>query len=230
MTSLFPLPTVLVVDPDPDMRELYALMLSDIALDVQRADDGRIALARVLASPPTLLLTEARVPFIDGYALCQLLRIEPATAHLPIVIATSDSTPAGILRARAAGADAVLIKPFETEVFIGAVRQAAARSEAGREAGAANRYAASPAGALSLAGRSGSRMKSRAHARYATSVPARVPPSLRCPRCDRSLSYVNSHIGGVSATNPEQWDHFECPAGCGRFDYRHRTRKVTRTA
>jgi CheY-like chemotaxis protein len=229
--SLFPLSSVLVVHPDPDMREQYALMLADIALDVQRADDGRIALARVLASPPTLLLTEARVPFIDGCALCQVLRSDPATAHLPIVIATTDSVPAGILRARAAGADAVLIKPFATEVFIGAVRQAvAARSEPERDPRAADRYAASPAGALSVAERSASGMKSHAHARYATSVPPRVPPSLRCPHCDRSLSYVNSHIGGVSAAHPEQWDHFDCPDGCGTFDYRHRTRKVTQTA
>ena len=227
--SLFPLPTVLVIDPDPDMRALYALMLANVALDIQRADDGRIALARVLARPPTLLLTEARVPFIDGYALCQLLRFEQATANLPIVIATTDSTPASFLRARAAGADALLVKPFSAESLIGGIRLVvAARSAPGGVPNTVEFDAAPPDGVLQLAQRS--RMKSRVHGRYATSVPPRVPPPLRCPACDDSLLYVNSHIGGVSAAFPEQWDHFECPAGCGRFDYRHRTRKVTRTA
>jgi predicted RNA-binding Zn-ribbon protein involved in translation (DUF1610 family) len=39
--------------------------------------------------------------------------------------------------------------------------------------------------------------------------------------------YEQSHIGGVSAKHPEQWDDFICPT-CGTFEYRHRTRKLRR--
>jgi hypothetical protein len=42
------------------------------------------------------------------------------------------------------------------------------------------------------------------------------------------MVYVNSQIGGVNASQPEQWDRFDCPAGCGAFQYRHRTRQVRR--
>jgi hypothetical protein len=40
------------------------------------------------------------------------------------------------------------------------------------------------------------------------------------------LQYLRSHVGGVSALNSEQWDYYECAAGCGTFQYRQRTRKL----
>ena len=49
---------------------------------------------------------------------------------------------------------------------------------------------------------------------------------LVCPSCDQALKYLRSHIGGVSARHLEQWDYFECPAGCGSFQYRERTKKL----
>jgi hypothetical protein len=52
------------------------------------------------------------------------------------------------------------------------------------------------------------------------------PPALVCPTCDRPLTHRRSHVGGVSASYPEQWDYFECPGGCGTFQYRVRTRKL----
>lgn len=227
--DLFPLPVVLVVDPDPDTRELYSLMLSAVAYDIQQADDGRIALAKTLVQPPNLVVTDTQVPFIDGYALCQLLRRDPATANVPIVITTSDGTAASAKRAAAAGANAVLVKPFLVEPFIATIRQvvvAQSTPRSGTEA--SERDASRQTAPLQIVDRGRSRMMSHAHERYATSTPPHLPPQLRCPRCDRSLAYVHSHVGGVNAKYPEQWDHFDCPTGCGSFDYRHRTRQLRR--
>jgi hypothetical protein len=44
------------------------------------------------------------------------------------------------------------------------------------------------------------------------------------------LTYERSHIGGVSERNSEQWDYYECPSGCGTFQYRQRTRKLRRVS
>src|ERR1700752_2407600 len=109
--GLFPLPLVLVADPDPDTRELYSLMLSDVAQEILPADDGRIALARALAQRPQLVVTDTQLPFIDGYAFCHLLRRDPATANVPVIIVTSDATAGGVHRGHVAGANAVLVKP-----------------------------------------------------------------------------------------------------------------------
>jgi CheY-like chemotaxis protein len=227
--GLFPLPVVLVVDPDPDNRELYSLMLSDVACDIQQADDGRIALAKTLVQPPNLVVTDTQVPFIDGYALCQLLRHDPATANVPIVITTSDGTAASAKRAAAAGANAVLVKPFLVEPFIATIRrvvesQSKSRSGTGASEPGTSRHSAP----LRIVERGRARMMSHAHERYTTSTPPLLPPALRCPRCDRPLAYVLSHVGGVNAKYPEQWDYFDCPTGCGSFDYRHRTRQLRR--
>jgi hypothetical protein len=81
------------------------------------------------------------------------------------------------------------------------------------------------AAAPSPQGGSGRMALAKAHQRFATTSPPASPPSLMCPRCDRPLVYARSHVGGVSANHPEQWDDFDCPS-CGAFEYRHRTRKL----
>ena len=67
---------------------------------------------------------------------------------------------------------------------------------------------------------------SRTFNRHSTITPPSTPPALVCPSCDTPLTYQDSHIGGVSEQHREQWDYFECPAHCGRFQYRQRTRKL----
>jgi CheY-like chemotaxis protein len=224
-TSVLPIRTALVVDPDRDTRDLYSLMLADVAHAVELVDDGRIALAKALAKPPDLVVTETHVPFIDGYALCRLLRSDSATASMPIVVATSDGTVSSVQRARTAGASAVLLKPFTIDPFIATIREVL-------EAQALPPAPVAPATPsqelLERAARSGSRMKARIHQRYVTVTPPLTPPVLICPSCERRLDYVNSQIGGVNASQPEQWDRFDCAAGCGAFHYRHRTRQLRR--
>ena len=70
---------------------------------------------------------------------------------------------------------------------------------------------------------------SKSFARFVTTTPPAPPPHMICPACDRPLVYEYSHIGGVSARFPEQWDQLVCPGACGTFQYRHRTRTLRRT-
>jgi hypothetical protein len=73
-----------------------------------------------------------------------------------------------------------------------------------------------------------SRALSRSFIREDTTTPPQPPPQLVCPGCDQPLTYQHSHVGGVSERHREQWDYFECLNGCGRFQYRQRTRKLRR--
>ena len=66
----------------------------------------------------------------------------------------------------------------------------------------------------------------KAHRRGDTINPPVAPPTLVCPLCDKPLTYRRSHVGGVSSKHSEQWDYFDCEAGCGTFQYRVRTRKL----
>jgi CheY-like chemotaxis protein len=109
---------VLLVDPDDDSRGLHRESLRLAAFDVEEATDGREALVRAAASPPTIIVTDTRLRFIDGYALCSLFRGDPPTRDTPIIVLTADAYPAQLDRARESGADSVLVKPCQPEELL----------------------------------------------------------------------------------------------------------------
>src|SRR3954465_13044863 len=82
---------VLLIDPHEDTRSLYAFYLKAAGCEVELAEDGRDALAKALARPHAAIITETRLPGIDGYELCELLRHDPATLHTPIIFVTADA-------------------------------------------------------------------------------------------------------------------------------------------
>jgi two-component system chemotaxis response regulator CheY len=222
-----PAPRALVADPDPDVRALYEQALGLPDFDIDYAYDGREALVKVLEQPVALLITEIELPLIDGYALCELVRKDALIRTMPIVVVTTDGRQTAQRRAMQAGADAVFIKPWANGDLAAEARRLI-RGESGRTPV----NDAAPAPVLVPEEETGAGrprgIKSRSHKRYDTSEPPVSPPILRCPSCDRSLTYGFSHIGGVSAREPEQWDYYTCSGPCGQFQYRQRTRKLQR--
>jgi CheY-like chemotaxis protein len=221
-------PLVLLVDRDFETRSLYRHSLMAAGWRVEESDDGRDALVKVIERKPSFVVTEIRLPFIDGYELCQLLRRDPETRDVQIVVLTAEAFSAQIDRARRAGADSVLTKPClptqldqELRRLLEHSADLRVRSEAAR-----TRATAQLSRSNELLARAHHRTLVRAHARFETTTPALPPPELRCPSCDRPLVYERSHIGGVSERHTEQWDYFACSGSCGTFQYRHRTRKL----
>jgi CheY-like chemotaxis protein len=224
------MPTVLVVDADDDTRVRYrqTFMLED--WEVLEASDGREALATAFVDKPTLVVAATWLPFIDGCALANILRHDPSTAETLIVLLTADALPASIDRARRSGADVVLPKPTGMEDMLTAIRRLFSAAGDHIDAiawaldGGTGRRVASRAIRQAPKGR---RSRARSFVRFTTTTPSASPPSLTCPLCDRRLTYERSHVGGVIARYPEQWDYYRCPVSCGTFQYRHRTR-ITR--
>jgi hypothetical protein len=189
-------------------------------------------LAKAIARPPDVVVTETRIPGINGFDLCHLLRRDVSTRGASIVVVTGDAFESDVARAQDAGADAVLIKPCLPEVLTCEIQRLLDLSATLRERARLVREKAGAqlerSGALFERAASAQRrvMLSRSHQRQDTTTPPAPPPTLVCPRCDQPLHYERSHIGGVSARNPEQWDYFQCVGGCGTFQYRQRTRKL----
>ena len=226
-----PVPLVLLVDRDIDTRSLYRHSLTQCGWRVEEADDGREALAKAILRHPNLVVTETRLPFIDGYALCELLRRDPETHNVGIVVLTADAFPAQVERARAVGADSVLVKPCLPDQLQAELQRLFAESQDLRARSDAARTRASVQ--LSRSAELLSRHRRtlvRAHERFETTAPPLHPPELRCPTCDRALQYERSHVGGVSDRHSEQWDYYVCSAACGTFQYRQRTRKLRRVS
>jgi CheY-like chemotaxis protein len=212
---------VLLVDQDDDNRGMYGQYMKAANWIVEEAADGRDALAKALALRPELIVTEIRLPGIDGFELCKLLRRDFATRSIPIVVVTGDAYPRDLKLALNAGATSVLLKPCVPEAVLA---EAVRLLEAAREPGASPAAAAPPPDAEPREGPR--RGLSRSHVRGETAAPPAIPPGLICPQCDCPLDYKSSQVGGVSARNAEQWDYFVCERGCGTFQYRQRTRKL----
>jgi two-component system cell cycle response regulator DivK len=222
---------VLLVDRNDDAREMYGSYLEQQGLSIEEAADGRVALAKAVARVPDIVVTDTRLPGLNGFELCQLLRRDTATASTPIVVVTADGYPPDVKRAYGAGADLVLVKPCLPQVLLDEMRRLVARSKELKEQSQRLRARA----ALTMARTrdiqarvdSGRRKPyCKAFDRHFTSTPEQAPPALLCPECDQPLVYQRSHIGGVSERNREQWDYYECPSGCGSFQHRQRTRKL----
>ncbi len=223
-----PRPRILVADADVDMRALYRDSFTRAGCDLVEASDGREALVKAILQPPTLVITEISLPFIDGYALCEILRRDLTTADIPILVVTTETRSGQTDRARKAGADVVLIKPAPIEIILNEIRRLLAHStDLGERGTATNANAATQRDGSSnrLARSKHHRFLSRSFPRRATMTPPATPPELRCPSCDRPLTYERSEIGGVSHRHPEQWDYYLC-GSCGTFQRRQRTRKL----
>jgi len=116
-------PLVLLVDNDTDTREMYAEFLRLHGFDVRATGNGREALAAVSSDRPAIVITEMRLPGIDGLSLCRQLRQEAATAALPILVVTADAFAHQVELARQGGADEVLIKPCLPDDLLEAVQR-----------------------------------------------------------------------------------------------------------
>jgi two-component system chemotaxis response regulator CheY len=229
-TAVAPPPRILIADADDDARALYRHGVFS-GYDVVEVSDGRDALAHALACVPSLVLTEITLPFLNGFALCEILRRDLLTRDVPIVVITSESRPAELEHARRSGADRILVKPTPLEPILSEVRRFLAHSIElrARSAAVGPKAAEQFEASARLFARSEQQRRkalSKAHARFDTTAPPTPPPALVCPSCDRLLTYERSHVGGVSDRHPEQWDYYVCPASCGTFQYRQRTRKL----
>ena len=102
-------PHVLLVEDDPDTREMYSYYLSYSGLHVTEARTGRRALERARQDRPDVVVTDIAMPEMDGLELSRRLRAEEPTHDVPIIAVSGQASE----RARQAGADIVLDKPCE---------------------------------------------------------------------------------------------------------------------
>lgn len=110
---------ILVVEPDPYIRALQQALLGD-RYSVHFAADGAAALETARRLQPRLLIADILVPKIDGLRVCKLLKEEPATRHIRVLIF---SELLAERRARESGADAFLHKPIDDRRFLGEVQR-----------------------------------------------------------------------------------------------------------
>jgi two-component system, OmpR family, alkaline phosphatase synthesis response regulator PhoP len=106
---------ILVVDDEASIRDMLRDVLTAAGHTVVTAADGREALPLTLSDKPDLILSDIRMPKLDGLTLCKALRVNPETKIIPIIMLTSYNTSEHMEAAMAAGADDFLPKPLNVD-------------------------------------------------------------------------------------------------------------------
>src|SRR5438477_10826109 len=96
---------VLLVDGDDDTRMMYAECLRQLKFKVDEAEDGRVALAKAISRHPRVIVTETRLPGMNGLELCRILRTDRSTKTIPIIVVTAQAVAIDVKVAEAAGAN-----------------------------------------------------------------------------------------------------------------------------
>ena len=112
---------LLVVDDEPNLLRAVAACLKTEGYEVTTARSGREALMQLAEAVPDLLVSDIRMPGMDGYQLARQLRGSPRTALVPIVFLTAKDETSDRIEGFRAGIDAYLTKPFEPEELIAVV-------------------------------------------------------------------------------------------------------------
>lgn len=112
---------LLVVDDEPNLLRAVAACLSAEGYGVVTARSGPEALARIAETVPDLIVSDIRMPGMDGYVLARQLHASSRTALVPIVFLTAKDETADRIAGFRTGVDAYLTKPFEPDELIAVI-------------------------------------------------------------------------------------------------------------
>jgi len=114
---------ILVVEDQMDNRQILRDLLGNAGYQLVEAENGEEALAAVSRQRPDLILMDIQLPVMDGYEATRRLKADPATSSIPIIVVTSYALSGDEGKARAAGCDAYVTKPYSPRQLLAKVRE-----------------------------------------------------------------------------------------------------------
>ena len=114
---------ILVVEDQEDNRQILRDLLGSVDLEMVEAENGEEALAAVAEHKPDLILMDIQLPIMDGYEATRRIKADPATKNIPIIVVTSYALSGDEGKAREAGCDAYVTKPYSPRQLLAKVRE-----------------------------------------------------------------------------------------------------------
>jgi two-component system alkaline phosphatase synthesis response regulator PhoP len=114
---------VLAVDDERNICRLVEVNLQRAGYRVTTASDGVEALAAIGVERPDIVVLDVMMPKMDGFEVLKRLRMDPATAELPVIMLTAKAQDADIFRGWSSGVDGYLTKPFNPGELLAFVRR-----------------------------------------------------------------------------------------------------------
>lgn len=118
--------TVLIVDDSRMMRAMLQGALNDGGFEVVEAEDGVAGLEALDGTNPDVIITDINMPRMDGFGFIEGVRSREELRATPILVLSTESDREKKLRARDAGATGWIVKPFDADSLISAVRRVSA--------------------------------------------------------------------------------------------------------
>lgn len=113
---------ILIVDDELDLSQMMAELLADTGFDTCNAGNGREALTDVQANPPDLVLLDVEMPGLDGFEVAAMLKSDPATATIPIIMVSAHEGRGARLIGLESGAEDYLAKPVDPAELLAKIR------------------------------------------------------------------------------------------------------------
>ncbi len=114
---------ILLVDDDPEIRELVRIVLTSEGYDVVEAGEAAPAIAAAREHRPDLVLLDVMMPSVDGIGVLRALKASSLTSRIPVVMLTALDGPSDVAAATYAGAEGYITKPFEPDDLLTMVRR-----------------------------------------------------------------------------------------------------------
>ena len=114
---------ILVVEDQEDNRQILRDLLTSVGYELIEAVDGEQGVAAATAQHPDLILMDIQLPVLDGYEATRRIKADPKLKHVPIIVITSYALSGDEEKARLAGCDAYVSKPFSPRQLLAMVRE-----------------------------------------------------------------------------------------------------------
>ncbi len=114
---------ILVVEDQEDNRQIIRDVFAGTDYEIIETENGEEALAAVAKQRPDLILMDVQLPIMDGYEATRRIKADPALRSIPIIAVTSYALSGEDKRARAAGCDDYVAKPYGPRQLLAKVRQ-----------------------------------------------------------------------------------------------------------
>ncbi len=113
---------IVIVDDEEEIRELVADVLEADNFKVIKCADTDEGYKRILKSKPDLVILDVKMPQIGGIELCRLLRSDPSTKNIPVIMLTVESTETDKVIGLGVGADDYITKPFSNKELVARIK------------------------------------------------------------------------------------------------------------
>jgi DNA-binding response OmpR family regulator len=114
---------ILIVDDEPGIVLALQFLMEQQGFNVMTAQSGEFALELILQYNPDLVLLDIMLPGIDGWEVCEIIRLNPDYRNIKVIFLTAKRSEVAIAKGLALGGDAYITKPFSNDELVAKVKE-----------------------------------------------------------------------------------------------------------